>query len=136
MNLRVCVPSSWVEHVMFTHTRTHTCTRFPCHLSVLSMWWGRRVNWLHSRMVSWPLGKILFPQSCVSSGGGVNGNLLPEVLCHTQVCCTQSPCPCSRPLLTGTFAGGTHTQFWFSLRGVSGPDVHKICLSPLSMSGG
>ena len=32
--------------------------------------------------------------------GGVNGNLLQEGLCHTQVCCTQSPCPCSRPLLT------------------------------------
>ena len=64
--------------------------------------------------------KILFPQSCVSSDGGVNGNLLQKGLCHTQLCCTQSPCPCIRPLLTGTFAGGTHTQFWFSLHGVSG----------------
>ena len=26
--------------------------------------------------------------------GGVNGNLLQEGLCHTQVSCTQSPCPC------------------------------------------
>ena len=26
--------------------------------------------------------------------GGVNGKLLQEGLCHTQVCCTQSPCPC------------------------------------------
>ena len=26
--------------------------------------------------------------------GGVNGNLLQEGLCHTQVCCTQNPCPC------------------------------------------
>ena len=25
--------------------------------------------------------------------GGVNGDLLQEGLCHTQVCCTQSPCP-------------------------------------------
>ena len=24
---------------------------------------------------------------------GVNGDLLQEGLCHTQVCCTQSPCP-------------------------------------------
>ena len=32
--------------------------------------------------------------------GGVNGNLLHEGLCHTQVYCTQSPCPCSSPLLT------------------------------------
>ena len=30
--------------------------------------------------------------------GGVNGDLLQEGLCHTQVCCTQSPCPCGRPL--------------------------------------
>ena len=29
---------------------------------------------------------------------GVNGDLLQEGLCHTQVYCTQSPCPCSRPL--------------------------------------
>ena len=32
--------------------------------------------------------------------GGVNGDLLQEGLCHTQVCCTQSPCPCGRPLMT------------------------------------
>ena len=41
--------------------------------------------------------------------GGVNGDLLQEGLCHTQVCCTQSPCPCSRPLLTHTSAGDTQT---------------------------
>ena len=27
--------------------------------------------------------------------GGVNGDLLQEGLCHTQGCCTQSPCPCT-----------------------------------------
>ena len=32
--------------------------------------------------------------------GGVNGDLLQEGLCCTQVYCTQSPCPCSSPLLT------------------------------------
>ena len=51
---------------------------------------------------------------------GVNGDLLQEDLCHSQVCCTQSPCPCSRPLLTHTSAGDTQTQFWLSLCGVSG----------------
>jgi len=50
--------------------------------------------------------------------GGVN--LLQEGLCHTQVCCTQSPCPCGRPLLTRTSAGDTQTQFCLSLCGVSG----------------
>ena len=66
--------------------------------------------------------KSLFPQSCVSSGGcgGVNGDLLQEGLCHTQVCCTQSPCPCSSPLMTRTSAGDTQTRFWLSLCGVSG----------------
>ena len=52
--------------------------------------------------------------------GGVNGDLLQEGLCHTQVCCTQSPCPCNRPLLTCTFTGDTQTQFWLSLCGGSG----------------
>ena len=48
------------------------------------------------------------------------GNLLQEGLCHTQVCCTQSPCPCGRPLMTHTSTGDTQTQFWLSLCGVSG----------------
>ena len=51
--------------------------------------------------------------------GGVNGNLLQEGLCHTQVCFTQSPCPCGRPLLTCTFTGDTQRQFWLSVCGVS-----------------
>ena len=52
--------------------------------------------------------------------GGVNGDLLQEGSCHTQVCCAQSPCPCSRPLLTCTSTGDTQTQFGLSLCGVSG----------------
>ena len=52
--------------------------------------------------------------------GGVNGDLLQEGLCHTQVCCTQSPCPQSSPLLTCTSSGDTQTQFCLSLCGVSG----------------
>ena len=32
-------------------------------------------------------------QSCVSSGGWVNGDLLQESLYHTQVCCTRAPAP-------------------------------------------
>ena len=52
--------------------------------------------------------------------GGVNGDLVQEGLYHTQVYCTQSPSPCSSPLLTGTSAGDTQTQFCLSLCGVSG----------------
>ena len=39
--------------------------------------------------------------------GGVNGDLLQEGLCHTQVCCTLSPCSCSSPLLTRASTGDT-----------------------------
>ena len=45
---------------------------------------------------------------------GVNGDLPQESLCHTQVCCIQSPCPCGRPLLTHIFAGNTQTQSWLN----------------------
>ena len=41
--------------------------------------------------------------------GVVNGDLLQEGLWHTQIYCTQSPCPCGRSLLTCTFAGDTST---------------------------
>ena len=52
--------------------------------------------------------------------GGVNGNLLQEGLCHTQVHCAGSSCPCSSPLLTCTTTGDSQTQFWLSLCGISG----------------
>ena len=64
----------------------------------------------------------------------VNGNLLQKGLCHTQVCCTQSLCPRGSPLLTRTSTGDAQTQFCLSLFGL--PGVHKVCLSPLSISGG
>ena len=66
--------------------------------------------------------------------GGVNGDHLQEGLCHTQVCCTQSPC--SSPLLTCTSVGDTQTQFVSISVGSLGPGAHKVCLSPLSVSGG
>ena len=59
--------------------------------------------------------------------GEVNGNLLLEDLCHTQVCCAQSPWPCGSPLLTRTSAGNSQT-----LRGRSGsvsvgsPGAHSV----------
>ena len=62
---------------------------------------------------------------------GVNSDLLQEGLCHTQGCCTQSPCPCGRPVLTCTFAGDTQT-----LKGRSGsvsvgsPDAYKVLFEP------
>ena len=65
--------------------------------------------------------------------GGVNGNLLQEGFCHTQVRCTQSPCYCSSPLLTCMSSGDTQTQFCLHLCGVSW-SWHTQGLSPLSFS--
>ena len=60
-------------------------------------------------------------QSCVVLWlyGGVNGNLLQEGLCRTQVSCTQSPSHCSSPLLTRTSTGDAQTQFCLSLCGLN-----------------
>ena len=95
---------------------------------------------VHTRFCLGP-PSVCFPVLCKFWWlyGGVNGDLLQESLCHTQVCCTQSPCPCGRPLLTHTSIGDTQT-----LKGRSGsvsvgslgPGVHKVSLSPLSVSGG
>ena len=63
--------------------------------------------------------------------GGVNGDLLQEGLSYTQVCCTQSPCPCGRPQLTHTSTGESRT-----LKGISDsvsvgfPTVHKVLFEP------
>ena len=67
--------------------------------------------------------RVYFPVLCKfwQLCGGVNGDLLQEGLCYTQVCCTQSPCPCGSPLLTRTSTGDTQTQFCLSLCCVPGP---------------
>ena len=68
--------------------------------------------------------------------GGVNGDPLQEGLRHTQACCTQSPCPRSSPLLTQTPQEiPTHSSVSVSV-GSLGLGLHKVCLSPLSISGG
>ena len=68
--------------------------------------------------------------------GGVNGDLLHKGSWHTQVYCTQSPCPCSRPLLTRTSAGDAQTQSGLVSVGSLGPGAHKVCLSLPSICGG
>ena len=63
--------------------------------------------------------------------GGVNGDLLQEGLCHSQVCCTQSPCPWGRPLMTCTSAGDTVTYKGRSGSVSVGSDgVHKALFEP------
>ena len=57
--------------------------------------------------------RVYFPVLCKfwQLYGGINGDLLQGGLCHTQVGCTQSPCPCGSPLLTHTSTGEAQTQF-------------------------
>ena len=78
--------------------------------------------------------KSPFHQSCVSTGDSMVGLLETSSnkdLSHTQVCCTQSPCPCGRPLLTHTSTGDSQT-----LKGRSGsvsagaPSTHKALFEP------
>ena len=66
--------------------------------------------------------RVYFPFLCKfwPLYGGVNGDLFQDGLCHTQVCCTQSPCPCGSPLLTHISTGDAQTQFCLSLCGVPG----------------
>ena len=82
---------------------------------------------VHTRFCLCP-PRFHFPSPAGREG---NGNLLHERLCPTQVCCTQSLCPCSRPLLTHTSTGDTQI-----LKGRSGsvsvesPGVHKVLFEP------
>ena len=77
--------------------------------------------------------RVCFPVLCIFWWlyGGFDGDLLQEGLCNTQLCCTESPCPCSRPLLTCTSTGDVQT-----LKGRSGsvpvgtPGVYKILFEP------
>ena len=69
----------------------------------VSLLWG---HWCTQRFVC-ALQESVSPVQCKfwRPYGGANGNLLQEGLCHIQVCCTQSPYPCGRPLLTRTSIG-------------------------------
>ena len=58
--------------------------------------------------------------------------------CVTQVCWTQSPCPCGRPLLTSSSTGDTQTlkgKYGSVSVGSLGPGEHNFCLRALSISG-
>ena len=82
--------------------------------------------------------RVYFPVLCKfwQLYGGINGDLLQEGLCHTQVCCSQSPCPCGSPLLTvPPQETPKHSSVSVSV-GSLGPGAHKVCLIPLSISGG
>ena len=78
--------------------------------------------------------KRLFPQSCVNSHSSMVGLMATSskrAYAITQVCCTQSPCPRGRLLLTRNSAGDTQTQFCLSLCGVSGSWCVQGLFEPL-----
>ena len=126
----------------------HPCSRpSPTHASARDSWtlmgksgsvsYGVTVpfSWVlvHTRFCLCPprvcfLVLCKFWQLC----GGVNGDLLQEGFCHTQICCTQRPC--SRPPLTHGFTGDSWTptdKSWIVSCGVTVPFswvlVNRFC---------
>ena len=123
------------------------CSRSPLtHISARDSWtlmgksgsvsWGRLLlssgSWCTQGSVC-ALQEFLSPVLCKfwQLYGGISGDLLQEGLCHTQVCCTQSPCPCSKPLPTRTSAGDTQTLIGRSGSvSVGSPGAHKVLFEP------
>ena len=108
-------------------TLTHACTGDSWTLrgksGLVSLAVAAPFSWVpvHTRFCLCPQ-RVYFPVLCKfwQLSCVVNGDFLQEGLCHTQICCTQSPCPCSSPLLTCTATGHAQTQFCLSLCGVPG----------------
>ena len=80
----------------------------------------------HTRFCLCP-PRVHFPVLCKfwQLYGRVNGNLLQEGLCYTQVCCTQSPCTCGSPPLTHISTGDAHSSVSVSV-GSLGPGAYKV----------
>ena len=80
-----------------------------------SCWVTTPFSWVLVHKVLFVPSKSLFPQSCVSSGGSMVGLMATSskraYAIPRSVCCTQSPCPCGRPLLTCSSTADTQTQF-------------------------
>ena len=140
---------NFLQKIPCTHCCTQcpqTCSRLPpTHASARDSWTltdkSGSVSYGVTAPFSWVLvctkfcwcpPRVCFPVLCKFwlLSGGVNGDPFEEGLWHTKVCCTQSPCPCGRPLLTHTSAGDTHTQFFLSLRRVSGSCCTQSLFGP------
>ena len=75
-------------------------------------------------------------QSCVSSGSSVVGLMVTSSKMAMPYPSLLHPEPhaCGSPLLTRPSTGDTHSSVSVSV-GSLGHGVHKVCLSPLSISG-
>ena len=65
--------------------------------------------------------------------GGVNGDLLQEGLCHVQICCTQGPCLCGRPLQTHTSIESQALKERYGAVCVGSLGVHKVLFEPSNL---
>ena len=131
-------PQLW-RRVPLTHTSTGDSWTLTGKSGSLSCGVTTPFSWdlVHTRFYLCP-PRIHFPVLCKfwQLCGEVNGDLLEEGLCHTQVCYTQSSCPCGSPLLTAPAQEMLrHSSVSVSV-GYLGPGVHKVYLSPLSVFGG
>ena len=101
-----------------THASTGDAWTLPGKSGSVSCGITASFSWVlvHTSFCSCP-PRVYLPVLCKfwQPSGGVNGDLLQEGLCHTQVCCTQSPRSCGSPLLTCTTTGDAQTQFCLSL---------------------
>ena len=145
--MKIMKISFQMSHACTAHSVPWPCTRpLPTHASAGDSWslmgksglvsCGVTAHFsgvlVHTKFCLCP-PRVFFPALCKFWWlyAGVNGNLLQEGLCHTQVCCPQNPWPCGRPLLTHTSSGDTQT-----LRGRSGsvsvesPGVHDVLFEP------
>ena len=79
-----------------THTSTRDFRTFMDKSGSVSCGVTAHFSWVLActRFCLW-LPRVCFPVLCKFwwLHGGVSGDLLQECLCHTQVYCTQSPCP-------------------------------------------
>ena len=122
---RVCTATLSSPNPAEATTNPHLCWRLPdTHRQVRESPVGSLLfspGFLMHKVLLCP-PRVYFPVLCKfwQLYGVVNGDLLQEGLCHTQVCCTQSLCPCSRPLPTCTFTGDIRILFILSLCGLPG----------------
>ena len=102
-------PCSWPPPI---HTSAGDCCTLTGKSGSVSCGVTAPFSWVlvHTKFCLCP-PRVYFPDLCKfwQLYGEVNGNLLQEGLCHTQVCCTQRPYPCGSPLLTRTSTGDTQT---------------------------
>jgi len=138
---------------------THCCTQCPqpcsklplTHTSTRNSWTLMGKSGLVSCGVTAPFSWVLVctrfclcpssicfpsPSKFCQLCGGANGNLLQEGLCHTQVCCTQSPSPAAGHYRPVPSQETLKHSFGSVSVGSLGPGAYKVCFSPLSVSGG